>query len=397
MDAPSNNHKFPHYQPYPFSIGYASSILKKEGENVIVFDACALDMNEKQFIEKVNYYNPNKLIIEVPIISSTLVLKMLQSVNDNIEIILTGSITALGIDKINSKYNTNYKMIEGQWDTKLSNRHKKFKDFPFPDRNRLPNQNYSNFETVRPTAQIITSRGCPHNCTFCLERYVTYNSSIIEFRTPENIVDEIELLIEMYNVKHIYFDDMSITSKKSHIEGICNELLSRNIEIEWTCMGDILVDENTLKLMSISGCKGLAFGVETLNESTLNDITKNFVNEEKVKNFINTLKRYNIWSHATYTIGLPDETKESVMKTIEFATTVGSDSLQFSIATPYPGTPFYETCKNNGWLITDEFSRYDGSHYSVIDYPNLSHTEIESLFKFAMNRREKLGLKFRKS
>jgi len=161
-------------------------------------------------------------------------------------------------------------------------------------------------------------------------------------------------------------------------------------------MGDLLVREITVKSMAQAGCKGLAFGVETLTGDALNNISKKFINEEKVKSFIKLLKDNDIWSHATYSIGLPGETYDSIMKTIDFAINAGSDSLQFSIATPYPGTPFYKMCKDNGRLITDDFTRYDGARFSVVDYPNLKHEQIEELFRYAMERREELGLKFRK-
>jgi len=387
MDAPKSGHKQPHYQPYPFPLAYASAILQEKGDDVFAFDACALDMNEIEFIDIVNKWVPDILYIEVPIISSSLVLRMFEHLDKNIKIILTGAITALP--------NLLYETIPGQWDTKLWGKYSKFKDFPVPDRDHFCNDLYSNFETKRPTAQIISSRGCLFSCIFCLERHVTYDSPVIEFRTPENVVEE---MMQLHNqgVEHIYFDDMSITSRKEHIEGICREIRDRKLDMPWTCMGDLLVSEETVKLMAGAGCRGLAFGVETLNDQSLKQISKKFISEKKVRAFIKLLKKYDIWSHATYALGLPGESKRSILDTIEFALNAGSDSLQFSIATPYPGTPFYKLCKDNSWLITEDFTRYDGSHYSVVDYPNLKHDQIEELFMYAMHKREELGLKFRK-
>lgn len=398
MDAPKGNHRKPHYQPFPFSLAYASSILQEKGEEVFAFDACAMDMDEREFIDTVNKSDMDVLYIEVPIISSAPVLKMLSELDKSITIILTGAITALSglyLQSISASIRLPYSTIRGQWDTKLLSKYNTFRDFPFPDREQFASELYSNFEIQRPTAQMITSRGCPHSCIFCLERHVTYGSPGVEFRTPENVVDEMVYLQET-GVKHIYFDDMSITSSKEHIEGICREIIKKKLGMPWTCMGDLLVSEETIKIMADAGCKGLAFGVETLTDQSLKNISKKFISVQKVLSFIKLLKKYNIWSHATYSIGLPGETRHSIMDTIEFALNAGSDSLQFSIATPYPGTPFYNMCKDNGWLITDDFTRYDGSHYSVVDYPDLKHTEIEELFKYAMSKREELGLKFRK-
>jgi len=390
MDAPKGNHKFPHYQPFPFSLAYASAIWKACKNDVLAFDACALDMDEHEFIDTVNKWEPEYLVLEVPVISSTLVLKMLENLNCKIKTVLTGPISIL-----NTAQRYKYRVMNGQWDASIALRYDDFSVFPFPDRTSFPNEQYSNFETERPSAQMLTSRGCPHNCIFCLERHVTYGSPVVVFRKPENVVDEM-VQLQQDGVKHIYFDDMSITSSREHIEGICEEILTRRLDIPWTCMGDLLVREITVKSMAQAGCKGLAFGVETLTGDALNNISKKFINEEKVKSFIKLLKDNDIWSHATYSIGLPGETYESIMKTIDFAINARSDSLQFSIATPYPGTPFYNMCKDNGWLITDDFTRYDGARFSVVDYPNLKHEQIEELFRHAMERREELGLKFRK-
>lgn len=390
MDAPKGNHKFPHYQPFPFALAYASAIWKEYGNNVLAFDACALDMDEHEFISTVNKWEPEYLVLEVPVISSPLVLKMLENLDSNIKTVLTGPISVLKnipIDK--------YRVMTGQWDTGITLRYDDFSGFPFPDRISFPNKQYSNFETARPSAQMLTSRGCPHSCIFCLERHVTYGSPVVVFRKPENVVDEM-VQLQQDGVRHIYFDDMSITSNREHIEGICEEIIARRMDMPWTCMGDLLVREETVKRMAQAGCKGMAFGVETLTDRTLNNISKKFINEEKVKSFIRLLKDNDIWSHATYSIGLPGETYESIMKTIDFAINAGSDSLQFSIATPYTGTPFYKMCKDNGWLVTDDFARYDGARYGVVDYPNIKHEQIEELFRYAMKKREELGLKFRK-
>jgi len=82
---------------------------------------------------------------------------------------------------------------------------------------------------------------------------------------------------------------------------------------------------------------------------------------------------------------------------IEFATEkLGADSVQFSIATPFPGTPFYQLCKQKGWLVTEDWTRYDGARHSVVDYPQLKHEETEELFRYAMKVRKEREMGFRK-
>src|SRR6266567_2481178 len=76
--------------------------------------------------------------------------------------------------------------------------------------------------------------------------------------------------------------------------------------------------------------------------------------------------------------------REDILKTIEFSKKLDTDSVQFSIATPFPGTPFYEQAKQNGWLATDDWTQYDGANYAVLDYPDLSKGEIEDLHRLAL-------------
>ncbi len=158
------------------------------------------------------------------------------------------------------------------------------------------------------------------------------------------------------------------------------------LDLPWTAMGDITIDEETIRLMSNSGCAGVKFGVETASASTLDGIHKNFMKIEKVKQFVKWLRKYGIWSHATFIIGLPGDKREDILKTIEFSKKLDTDSVQFSIATPFPGTPFYEQAKQNGWLATDDWTQYDGANYSVLNYPDLSKEDIEDLHRLALKQ-----------
>jgi len=392
MEAEKGNHDWPHYQPYPFNLGYAVSILKQEGFKVDAFDGCALDMDEKDFISRVIQTGPDALIIEIPTVSFPIVMRLLEDIKREIEckIIVAGPhVTAL-------PSSTKYEILTGEWEKTLSSDHLEFKDYPFPDRDFFPNEQYSNFEFERPSAQMISSKGCHGLCSFCMERHVICEVSAVRTRTPANIADEMQSLKEM-GAKQIWFDDMSITYKKGHVDGMCHEILDRRLDLPWTCMGDMNCNEITLELMAKAGCRGLAFGVETINRKALKLANKRFVTVEKTQNFVETLKRHGIYSVATFIIGLPGETKETVLRTIKFATSeLDADSIQFSIATPLPGTPFYRMCKENGWLITADWTMYDGSRHSVVSYPELEAFEIEELFGLAMDMRKEKKLGFRK-
>lgn len=385
MDLP-RGHSKDHYQPYPFNLGYLVSVLKDVGVNAYGLDACAEDFTDDAFIQFVSKFRPDHLYVEVP----TICYPMMHRVLTEIKTKAKCRITVFG--------------------SHASARPQDFKDFevkrgiypqgdidklPFPDRESFPIEDYHDFEFHKPAVHMLSSRGCPMSCSFCLQRHVIYGSNRYEMRSAESIVDEMELCENDYGAKQAYFDDDTMTVQRDHIEAFCNEILFRGVEMPWTCMGDLTIDYKTLILMRKAGCIGIKFGVDSINPMTLFMIGKHFVNTGKAKRFVENCSNLGIWSHATYVIGLPYDTKDNIEDMIMYAINLGSDSCQFSIATPFPGTPFYQQCKDHGWLITDDWTRYDGARSSVVNYPWLGHEEIDALFQHAMNIRKKYNLNMR--
>ena len=415
-----------HYLPYPFFLGYTTALLKRDTDaEVKGFDACALDFDDREFIEYVIRYKPDLLIIEVPTVSFPLVMDMLRKIKEDLpelKIAVAGNhITALTRDVMMQYPLIDYALL-GEYEltakelvTHLINGRdspeylrsikglafRKGNDIvvnegrnvimdldslPFPDRDDFDVMHYHDFEIVgKPTVQMLSSRGCPYSCIFCVERHVLYASPIYRKRDPKKVVDEIEFVMERYKAKQIYFDDMNTTLDKRHIIAIAKEIMERKLDIPWACMGDINVDTETLKILAKSGCVGIKFGVETINTEALKMINKLFIYEHKVRKFVETAKSLGLFTHATYTIGLPGDTREGILRTIKFALELNTDSAQFSIATPFPGTPFFELARRNGWLITLDWTKYDGANYAVVSYPHLSNKEIEELYLLASN------------
>jgi radical SAM superfamily enzyme YgiQ (UPF0313 family) len=415
-----------HYLPYPFFLGYSSALLKRSNNlaKVKALDACALDFDEKDFTHYIKSYRPDVLIMEVPTISFPLVMDITRElkVDTDFKVVITGThVTALAKEVMNEypfidycllgEYelvlkelvehltreddSNNLKDVKGlafrhNGDLVINERRELLRDLdslPFPDRDDFPIKNYHDFEIAgKPCAQLITSRGCPAGCIFCIERHIMYASPFYRRRNPEKIVEEMKVVKEKHGARQVYFDDETMTINKRHVRSICKEIVNKELDLPWTCMGDITLDYDTLSLMAKAGCVGVKFGVETVNTRTLTDIRKSFMSLEKVKHFVKKCKKLNIWSHATYIIGLPGDRKEDIMKTLDFAVRLGTDSAQFSIATPFPGTPFFEMVKENGWLVTHDWTMYDGANYSVITYPWLTKDEIEEIHRLALKR-----------
>jgi radical SAM superfamily enzyme YgiQ (UPF0313 family) len=408
-----------HYLPYPFFLGYSSSLLKKEfpDHEIKVIDACAFDFDEKAFINYVKHFSPDVLVVEIPTISFPLMAKVLETIKTEIGclIVVAGPhVTPLYEDVMKQYPFIDYCLI-GEYEITLkelikriiknsskdeiaglafrkkgsvsfSGRRELLKnldDLPFPDRDDLPVKFYHDMEVCgNPLGIMISSRGCPFSCNFCIERQVIYSSSMYRKRTPEKVVEEMSLLKEQYKVKQIYFDDQTITVDRTHIKSICEEILSSGLDLPWACMGDVNLDYETLKIMKKAGCVGIKFGVETIDENSLQNIKKLFIRKEKIENFVKNCKSLGFYTGATFSIGLLGDTRKGILTTLKFAKGLDTDNAQVSICTPFPGTPFFQFVKSNGYLLTEDWTKFDGNSNSVVSYPNLTKDEIEYLRNF---------------
>jgi len=193
----------------------------------------------------------------------------------------------------------------------------------------------------------------------------------------KRVVDEMEEAENKFKAREIYFDDDDFTIDKNYVFSICDEILKRNLEIRWSCMGDAInLDEEMINKMAESGCVGIKFGVESGSPRVLEKLGKP-VNLEKVKKIANLCLKYKIKSHATFTLGLLEETEEDMKKTIKFAQGLRVDSIQISIATAFPGTKFFSIVEEKGFLKSKDWALYDGKVSEIISYPNLNWAHVE--------------------
>lgn len=247
---------------------------------------------------------------------------------------------------------------------------------PFPAYEQLPISNYNDPITRnRPYMAIVSSRGCPFKCKFCVAPQVLYDYKV-RYRNPKRVVDEIELLTNSFGVKEIFFDDATFTLNKKHLFTICSEMKSRNIRIDWSCFGrSDCVDEEVLDAMKNAGCYMVRYGLETLDDRILNEMGKGLT-VENIKKSIELTKKKGLRIHLTVMLGYPGETRETVRKTIDFVRNTGVDYAQFSIAIPYPGTAFYKEMKEQNRLLSNDWTEYDGTCKTVVKSDDLSAEEL---------------------
>jgi len=236
---------------------------------------------------------------------------------------------------------------------------------PFPDwvqlnPNQYPYAPHGAFVKRFPVAPIVTTRGCPFNCSFCASKCVWLR--ILRFRNPKKVVDEIEMLYTKYGVREIHIEDDNFTSNRKHAEEVCKEIIRRKLDITWACPNGVRIDfldRELLKLMKKSGCYLLALGIESGNQAILDKMEKH-LDLSKVPGILRMIHEVGIETWGFFILGLPGETKQTIMQTIRFAKENEFDRAQFGILTPLPGsTIFEEWAKGKTDFDWKKFNFYD--------------------------------------
>jgi radical SAM superfamily enzyme YgiQ (UPF0313 family) len=246
---------------------------------------------------------------------------------------------------------------------------------PLPRHDLLPLRCYRAPLVKGPYAFVVTSRGCPGACRFCI-KHVSYGRSV-RFRSPEHILDEIEQLVGLgARSIHMYADLFTIN--REHVMGICQGLLERNLRVRWTCNSRVdFVDREMLALMARSGCWMISWGIESGDEDMLRRMQKG-IRLESIHRALAWARQAGIRNWGYFIIGLPGETVASIRRTIALAKALPLDLALFHIAAPHPGTPFFFEVVENGWFRPGtRWEEVDMDRSTVLDYPDLPAEELE--------------------
>jgi anaerobic magnesium-protoporphyrin IX monomethyl ester cyclase len=249
---------------------------------------------------------------------------------------------------------------------------------PFPARHIVKGEGYRAgiYSGGHPTA-MVSSRGCPYRCTFCLWPDVLYGHKF-RARSAINVVDEIEEAVRVHGHDEVYFDDDTFTIDRQRVMDVCRLIQERGLEreVEWIaqCRVDT-VDREMLGAMKAANCGYILFGVESGSPEMLKKMKKG-ITLDKVREAFKLTREVGIKTQAFFLFGMPGETQETIQETIEFAKEINASSTQFAIAIPHPGTALYEECKANGWLTSEDWADYTAES-SLIETPWLTAKEVE--------------------
>ncbi|MFC1735683.1 B12-binding domain-containing radical SAM protein [Candidatus Hydrogenedentota bacterium] len=414
-----SSYHFPIYQ------AYTAALLKREGFEVDAID-CAVDaINEEEFLHRLGESAPDLIVFEIATPSFEQDCRTLKGVREqtNAPVVLIGAHPTIFPSETMVKMTEADFIAHGEYEMTILDLTRTLKEngelakvagltwrrgddvvtnaprpviedldsLPWPDRELFPQERYheSTYYAL-PWITMISSRGCPFKCIYCSWPQTMYGHKY-RARSAKSVVDELEFCQKHYKPGEVFFDDDTFTIGKPRVMEICREIKARKLNVIWTCMGRVdTVDREMLDAMYGAGCRRIKFGVETGDPEVMKVIKKG-LDLTRVKQAFVDAKEAGLEVHGTFMIGLPTDTHESVRRTIDLAVSMPQDSVQFSIATPFPGTEFFDMCDKNDWLVTRDWRHFDGTHGSVVSYPQLDKKTIEQFLESAFTEYARHG------
>ncbi len=234
-----------------------------------------------------------------------------------------------------------------------------------------------------PFVALYTSRGCPAYCTFCLWPQ-TFGGHQWRTRSSENVAAEVRRALEIFpEAGEIFFDDDTFAWGKSRVLDLCRKL--EPLRFTWSCTCRVHADREMLRAMKEAGCRLLIVGFESGDPAILKNIRKG-ATVEQAHAFMKNCKELGLLVHGDFIMGLPGETQQTIRRTMEFAERLDCETIQVSIAHPYPGTEFDRYARSHGYLTEDDMADELGHQLPNIQYPGLSRQEIMEAVEYFYSR-----------
>ncbi|OHB89737.1 MAG: hypothetical protein A3D13_01460 [Planctomycetes bacterium RIFCSPHIGHO2_02_FULL_40_12] len=368
------------------------TLIHKESPKWLGISATTPQINEAFTTAKIaKKLNPDMQVVIGGIHASALPEETLS--NENIDILVygEGEMTMLElvegkvIDQIEGIYYKRDQKIIKNPPRSLENDLDKF---PYPLYEDLPLERYGG-EHVGATLGIISSRGCPYQCTYCAAN--TIHKRKFRKRSIENIVGEIEKFKHLFKVTKFSFYDDTFTLDKNRTVAICEAIMKRDMNLEWNCItrGDSLT-KPLLEIMKKAGCSMVQIGIESGSNEILRKAKRRETVEENLQ-AVHWAKQAGMEVVGLFILGLPYETEETIKQTIEIAKKSKVDYAQFSILVPLPGSEVWDLAQKGEAieLITsnwEDFGRYGRSIIRLkgLDEDALSKYFVKAYKKFYM-------------
>ena len=403
----------------PLGLAYLAAYLEKEGHEVKIWDGFVEKNNPKDIEEMVKNYDilgihvltsfalraydfakflkqkfPNKPIILGGCHASALPLEAITPDFIDYVVVGEGEITLAELckslenkkPKLNKILGLYHKNKKGK--IKFNGLRPPIKNLdilPIPARHLFNWELYKTSEarksSTKPDMAILTSRGCPYNCSYC-SKDVT--GRIVRNFSISYVINEIKHLIKTYGIEELSIWDETFTLQKERVIEFCQALKKENINITWTCSSRVdRVDDELLKIMKDSGCNFIAYGIESGNDEILRNMTKN-ITKEMVRRAIKATNKAGIPIRGYFMVGLWGDNKETILDTINFAKELDLDIATFTMMVPLPNTLDYKrACEQNN------FTR---EYWKFRMFPEFNFLEEPIYLPGNMNKKELIKL-----
>ncbi len=216
----------------------------------------------------------------------------------------------------------------------------------FPEGYNLPLFSY----VLTPVATMVTSRGCPYQCSFC-DRSVFKQG--FRYNSAEYVYEHIRYLRKRFGVRHINIYDDLFTANRKRIAELCRRLISNPLHMQFNCAVRVgHCDDELLKMLKNAGFLQLSLGIET-GDSDLMKVHKPGVYLHEVRDTVSRIQRAGLRAKGLFMMGLPGETPETIRKTSDLVVSLGLDDMNMSKFTPFPGAPVWDTIFQEGSFDND--------------------------------------------
>ncbi|HAH07913.1 MAG TPA: hopanoid biosynthesis associated radical SAM protein HpnJ [Elusimicrobia bacterium] len=234
-------------------------------------------------------------------------------------------------------------------------------------------ENYYIGYLKHPYLSLYTGRGCPARCTFCLWPQ-TVSGRTYRTRSAAKVLEDMAKAKALFpQVKEFFFDDDTFTADLPRAAEIAKGL--GRLKLTWSCNSRANVPYDYLKVFKENGLRLLLVGYESGVQQILNNVHKG-VRLDIARQFTRDCRSLGVVIHGTFILGLPGETKETIQETIRYACDLDVETIQVSLAAPYPGTELFSQAQNNGWFAGEGMVNKDGTQNCVLSYPGLPSSEI---------------------
>ena len=259
-------------------------------------------------------------------------------------------------------------------------------ELPFPDYELLRFQEYPKTYKMKyfPSAPLITSRGCPFPCTYCAAGKISGKE--FRSRSPENIIREIQYIKEKYKIREFEIWDDNFTLNKERTHRFCDLLLKEKINLPWWCPNGLRIetlDEELIRKMKASGLYAIAVGVESGSEKIQKDMKKN-LKFDKIREIVALGNKYGIRMEGFFILGYPTETRDDILKTIQFSKELPLKRASILLFQPLVGSEIHDTLARQGKLNGIDARKVEYSKPSILPEGIDSLEELKQLQKKAI-------------